>query len=135
MYKVKMIKRGIRFVLLPILCLLFFLLSTLLFYNDEVKCLGKGYQYDKEIGTISDKRQRKVIVPAKILRYKKEGPYLYVVQRPLEHDPNELLYDTVFYYKNGIANYYWIINTNNHSVLGPLDSIEFNKKVEVIKTL
>jgi len=106
----------------------------LLLYNDEIKHLGKGYLYNEETGTIYNNRQRKVVVPAKVLSYKKNGMYLYVTQHSLENDPNEILYDTIYNYKNGDGYYYWIINMNTHSVFGPLDSIEFISKMDVIKS-
>ena len=132
MDKVRLLKKSIQLLFVSMLCLLLFLLFTLFFYNDETKHLGKGYIYNEETGTIYNKRHRKVIVPAKIISYKKECGYLYVTQQPLEHDPNEILYDTVYYYENGGGYYYWIINMNANSVLGPLDSMEFMKKMDEI---
>jgi hypothetical protein len=107
-------------------------------YNDD-KNLGDGFVYFADHKMISNINGSCGEIPSNVLEYKHDKKFIVATQKPIENDPNVLLYDTAYYYKQGYDNiYYWIILKDFKKVIGPLTEDEFLKaiiKYKVSKTL
>jgi hypothetical protein len=107
-------------------------------YNDD-KNLGDGFVYFADHKMISNINGSCGEIPSNVLEYKHDKKFIVATQKPIENDPNVLLYDTAYYYKQGYDTiYYWIILKDFKKVIGPLTEDEFLKaiiKYKVSKTL
>jgi hypothetical protein len=101
--------------------------------------LGDGFVYFADHKMISNINGSCGEIPSNVLEYKHDKKFIVATQKPIENDPNVLLYDTAYYYKQGYDNiYYWIILKDFKKVIGPLTEDEFLKaiiKYKVSKTL
>jgi hypothetical protein len=65
-------------------------------------------------------------IPSIILEYNYDKSFIIAVQKPIENDPNILLYDAEYEYKEGYNSvYYWIIIKDIQKVIGPMSKSEF----------
>ncbi|NLZ46131.1 MAG: DUF3997 domain-containing protein [Clostridiales bacterium] len=65
-------------------------------------------------------------IPSNVLEYKHDKKFIIATQKPIENDPNELMYDNEYVYKQGYdVIYYWIILKETKTVIGPLTKVEF----------
>ena len=94
-------------------------------YNDD-KNLGDGFVYFADHKMISNINGSCGEIPSNVLEYKHDKKFIVATQKPIENNPNVLLYDTAYYYKQGYDNiYYWIILKEEKIIIGPMTKIEF----------
>lgn len=78
-------------------------------------------------------------VPSTVLEYNHDKRFIVAVQKPIENDPNVLLYECEYKYIGGYDTvYYWIILKDNKKVIGPLlkgEFLEAREKYNVPKYL
>lgn len=110
--------------ILAFILLLFILLLIVSPYQYRQRVnLGNDFFYDgtqKHILGVVD-------IPPRVLEYNLNDEYIIVKQLPKKF--HEAIYDDKEYiYLNGRDKlYYWIIDKKNQDVIGPLDSLEFDK--------
>jgi len=99
-----------------------------LFWTDNKK-MGKGYVYyaDNKMITSSDGLYGEI--PSVVLSFDYDNNFIIAEQKPLENDPNALLYDFEYKYLEGYnTNYYWLIIKKEKKVIGPMNKEEFMKQ-------
>lgn len=101
--------------------IIFLVLVSPYFYREEVS-LGSDFYYGSHKHILGD-----VDIPPRVLEYNLNDEYIIVKQLPKKY--HDAIYDDKEYiYLNGRDKlYYWIIDKKNQDVIGPLDSIEFDK--------
>ncbi|MDD2386983.1 MAG: DUF3997 domain-containing protein [Bacteroidales bacterium] len=109
-------------------CIFFFFIILILQscnYNND-KNLGDGFVYYSDHEMISNSTGTYGEIPSTILEYKHNEKFIIATQKPIENDPNALLYDTEYDYKEGCdAVYYWIILKETKTTIGPMTKVEF----------
>ncbi len=106
-------------------CLFIFLAFQSCNYNDN-KNLGDGFVYYADHKMISNSTGSYGEIPSNVLGYKHDKKFIIATQKPIENDPNELMYDNEYVYKQGYdVIYYWIILKETKTVIGPLTKVEF----------
>lgn len=94
-------------------------------YNDN-KNLGSSFVYYADHKMIANYTGECGGIPSSVLEYNYDKSYIIAAQKPIENDPNALLYDSEYKYIEGYdAVYYWIILKNNKKVIGPMSKSEF----------
>ena len=69
------------------------------------------------------------IIQSVVLSFDYDNNFIIAKQKPLENDPNGLLYDFEYKYFEGYnTNYYLIIIKNEKRVIGPMNKEEFIKQ-------
>jgi hypothetical protein len=88
--------------------------------------LGDGFVYYADHEMISNSTGSYGEIPSNVLEYKHNKKFIIATQKPIENDPNVLLYDTEYVYKQGYnAVYYWIILKEKKTIIGPMTKVEF----------
>jgi len=94
-------------------------------YNDN-KNLGNSFTYYSDHKMIASSIGECGGVPSIVLEYNYDKNFIIAIQKPIENDPNVLLYDVEYEYKEGYNSvYYWIIIKDNQNVIGPMSKSEF----------
>lgn len=94
-------------------------------YNDN-KNLGNSFTYYADHKMIASSTGECGSIPSIILEYNYDKSFIIAVQKPIENDPNILLYDAEYEYKEGYNSvYYWIIIKDIQKVIGPMSKSEF----------
>ena len=109
-------------ILIIILLFVGFLIFTTIFY-DNTKKLSGGYTYYPDNHHILGK----IDIPPDVISYNYNKDFIIVKQSPTEIQ--DAIYDKMNYnYENGRNNiYYWLIIHQQELVLGPMDSITYEK--------
>jgi hypothetical protein len=94
-------------------------------YNDN-KNLGSSFVYYADHKMISSSTGECGGIPSSVLEYNHDKSFIIATQKPIENDPNALLYDSEYTYREGYNTvYYWIILKDNKKVIGPMSKSEF----------
>jgi len=107
--------------------ILLFILSLILGpyqYSQEVNLGNDFYYYGSHKHILGD-----VDIPPRVLEYNLNDEFIIVKQLPKKY--HDAIYDDKEYiYLNGRDKlYYWIIDKTNQEVIGPLDSLDFEKLI------
>lgn len=97
--------------------------------NDYTKNLGGGYFYRHDgypSNSIHSKHSNGGEIPSAVLDYNYNKIFIIAKQRPIL--TQDILYKTYEYQLGKDTTYYWIIIKNKTLVIGPLDSILYEKK-------
>jgi len=93
---------------------------------DDNKNLGSSFVYYDDHRMIASSTGESGGVPSTVLEYNYDKSFIIAAQKPIENDPNVLLYDMEYEYKDGYNSvYYWMILKVNQKVIGPMSKSEF----------
>jgi hypothetical protein len=99
-----------------------------LFWSDNKK-MGNGYVYYADNKMISSSDGLYGEIPSVVSSFDYDNNFIIAEQKPIENDPNALLYDFEYKYIEGYnTNYYWLIIKKEKKVIGPMNKDEFNKQ-------
>jgi len=105
------------------------LLSIFLIFWTDNKNLGNGYVYYSDKKMISSSNGLFGEIPSVVMSYDYDNNIIIAKQKPLENDPNALLYDFEYkYFKGYNTIYYWIIIKKENKVIGPMNEEDYIKQ-------
>lgn len=119
-----MIKVKIAFIIGSILCCM--LPIIYISCSDSIYIAGTYYCYQDNtpICAILNVENDKMNIPPTVLKYKTDGTYITVMQKP--QIPQDAIYRNIDYPNfSPDTIYYWIIEINSDSIMGPLDYTSF----------
>ncbi|MBP8754816.1 MAG: DUF3997 domain-containing protein [Chitinophagales bacterium] len=103
------------------------LLSLFSIFSTNAVKLGEGFIYYSDNKMISNSKGRIGEIPSNVEDYNYDNNFIIAVQKPLDNDPNALLYDFEYKYEEGFnTNYYWIIIKKEKKIIGPLTITELD---------